>query len=142
MMVNLPSGTYRDLDSDLVGSGIILQPFSSMILVRIDSLTTGINESASPQKFMLWQNYPNPFNPTTTIKFSVGSASGRTGEPVRVTLKVYDVLGRELVTLVDERKQPGVYAVTWDAGNVPSGVYFYRLTIPTFSQTRLLEVTK
>jgi hypothetical protein len=95
-----------------------------------------------PQGFMLYQNYPNPFNPTTTIKFSVGSASGRRGEPARVTLKVYDVLGREVVTLVDKRKQPGVYAVTWDAGNVPSGVYFVRLTAGSFSQTREAVVMK
>jgi hypothetical protein len=95
-----------------------------------------------PTTFSLSQNYPNPFNPTTTIQFSVGSASGRTGEPARVTLKVYDVLGGEVLTLVDERKQPGVYAVTWDASTVPSGVYFVRLTAGSFSQTRKAEVVK
>jgi hypothetical protein len=86
----------------------------------VDEVCCGV-----PSVFQLYQNYPNLFNATTTIKFSVGSASGRRGEPARVTLKVYDVLGREVVTLVDERKQPGVYALTWDAGNVPSGVYSF-----------------
>jgi len=105
---------------------------------------TGINDEkiAKPAAFFLLQNYPNPFNPTTTIKFSVGSASGRTGEPARVTLKVYDLLGREVVTLVDERKQPGVYAVTWDAGKVPSGAYFYRLTAGGYTQTKAMVVMK
>jgi hypothetical protein len=105
---------------------------------------TGINDEkiAKPAAFYLLQNYPNPFNPTTTIKFSGGSASGRTGEPARVTLKVYDLLGREVVTLVDERKQPGVYTVTWDAGKVPSGAYFYRLTAGGYTQTKAMVVMK
>jgi hypothetical protein len=107
--------------------------------------TTSLDEGKemnSPLYFQLQQNYPNPFNPTTTIKFSVGSASGRMGEPARTTLKVYDVLGREVVTLVDEPKHPGAYTVTWDASTVPSGVYFVRLTAGSFSQTRKAVVMK
>jgi len=135
MMVNLPSGTYLDLDSDLVGSGIILQPFSSMILVRIDSLTTGINESASPQKFMLWQNYPNPFNPSTTIRFSLARRQ-------HATLKVFDVLGREVATLVDGELNAGEHTVVYNAKDLPSGVYFYRLQAGNFVEQKKMVAVK
>lgn len=88
-----------------------------------------------PNSFQLFQNYPNPFNPSTMIRFSLS-------HPDHVTLKVYDVLGREFITLVDERKHPGVYSVTWDAGKVPSGVYFVRLVAGSLSQTRKAVVMK
>jgi hypothetical protein len=105
--------------------------------------------SERPRTFSLFQNYPNPFNPTTTIQYSlpsqsVGSAEGRAGEGSHVTLKVYDVLGREVATLVDEVhpvngvKQPGTYTVHWNASGVASGVYFYRLSSNGFVQTRKL----
>jgi len=74
----------------------------------------------TPQRFELLQNYPNPFNSTTAISFQL-SAVGF------VTLKVFDVLGREAATLVDEMRQPGLYSVQWDASLLPSGVYLYRL---------------
>jgi hypothetical protein len=74
----------------------------------------------TPQRFALLQNYPNPFNSTTAISFQL-SAVGF------VTLKVFDVLGREAATLVDEMRQPGLYSVQWDASLLPSGVYLYRL---------------
>jgi hypothetical protein len=87
--------------------------------------------SCLPFSFGLEQNYPNPFNPSTTITYSFPSplsniAGGRgVGSPV--LLRVYDVLGREVATLVDEVKSPGRYDVVWDAGRVSSGVYFYKL---------------
>ncbi|MGB9773467.1 MAG: T9SS type A sorting domain-containing protein, partial [Bacteroidota bacterium] len=119
-MINLPSGTYLDLDSNLVGPSIILPPFSSMILVRIDSLTTGVNESASSQKFMLWQNYPNPFNPSTTIRFSLPQHE-------HVTLKVFDVLGREVATLLEGERDAGEHEVVFEATELPCGIYFAQL---------------
>jgi hypothetical protein len=88
-----------------------------------------------PSSFHLEQNYPNPFNPTTTIEFSIETATGRTGEPTRVTLKVYDVLGREVATLANENLQPGKYEVRFDASGLASGVYIYRLfAAPTGTQ--------
>jgi len=72
-------------------------------------------------EIILEQNYPNPFNPSTSIRYQVSSIS-------RITLKVYDVLGNEIETLVDEEKQPGVYKVNWNASEMPSGVYFYQVT--------------
>ncbi|MCL4511680.1 MAG: T9SS type A sorting domain-containing protein [Bacteroidetes bacterium] len=83
-------------------------------------LTPVSQAPATPNDFDLSQNYPNPFNPTTTIKFRVASFGF-------VSLKVYDVLGREVATLVNERMNGGSYVVTFDASKLPSGVYFYRL---------------
>lgn len=87
---------------------------------------TSVEEQSgnAPASFALLQNYPNPFNPVTSIQFSVG-ANG--SSPVHVSLKVYDVLGNEVRTLVDEKKPAGFYRVSFDAKGLASGVYFYRL---------------
>ncbi|GEM_PF-3290230 len=98
------------------------KPQASVIAPLID-----FKEDASsvPLAFALYQNYPNPFNPSTVISFTVG-------QPSSVSLKVYDVLGREVIALVEETLDEGEYTITWDGSTQPSGVYFYRLTaVPT-----------
>ena len=107
--------------------------------------TVGVIEEGTdvPRQFTLDQNYPNPFNPTTVIRFSLPSqdanqAKGRVGEGSNVVLKVYDLLGREVATLVNEVKEPGSYEVTWDASGVASGVYLYKLRAGAFTETKKL----
>jgi len=95
-----------------------------------------------PTEFALHQNYPNPFNPSTAIEFSVASASGGTGDRTKVTLKVYDVLGREVATLVNESLQPGRYKLTFDATGLASGVYLYRLRAGEFTQTKRMMLLR
>jgi hypothetical protein len=92
-----------------------------------------VDESAptTPLAFALEQNYPNPFNPATSIKYQIPNTS-------RVTLKVYDVLGKEVATLVAAMEEPGHKSVQWNASGMASGVYFYRLTAGDFVQTRKL----
>ena len=112
-------------------------------------------ENNLPSDFILYQNYPNPFNPTTKIKYSVPSSpqtplltkEGGRGEVV--TLKVYDILGREVATFVNEKKQPGTYEVefTTNVGAknyspLPSGVYFYQLKVGQLVQTKKLVLLK
>ena len=100
-----------------------------------------------PTTFRLFQNYPDPFNPTTTIQYSLTPSlsqwerESRQGR-VRVTLKVYDLLGREVATLVDETKQPGTYAVQWDARGMASGVYVYQLKAGSFIDTKKLVLLR
>ncbi|MBI5473273.1 MAG: T9SS type A sorting domain-containing protein [Ignavibacteriae bacterium] len=84
----------------------------------------------SPHECQLFQNYPNPFNPTTTVRFSVGIPSGF------VTLKVFDLLGREVATLVDGIEPPGHRSVVFDASRLASGIYIYRLIAPGFTQSK------
>jgi len=88
-----------------------------------------------PTQFALEQNYPNPFNPSTAIEFEIA-------HPSRVRLTVYDVLGKEVVRLLDEERSAGHYSIRFDASGVPSGVYFYRLSADGYSQTRKLVVVK
>jgi hypothetical protein len=92
-------------------------------------------EEIAPAAFELKQNYPNPFNPVTSIQFSVG-ANG--GSPEQVSLKVYDMNGREVATLVNELKPAGVHRVEFEAKDLPSGVYFYQLRAGEFVATRKL----
>ena len=88
-----------------------------------------------PGSFRLMQNYPNPFNPTTTINYSIPQSS-------LVSLKVYDILGREVATLVNEVKPVGNYQVVFNASTLASGVYFYRIVVGNFSETKKLNLIK
>jgi hypothetical protein len=92
-------------------------------------------DNIAPDGYELRQNYPNPFNPVTTISFALP----RSG---RVSLKIYDPLGREIVTLVDEFTQPGHYEVQWRAEDSPSGVYFCRLQAGGFSEIKTLVLLR
>ncbi len=97
-------------------------------------------EKEIPTEFSLSQNYPNPFNPETTISYTI--PSNVKGETIKLTLKVFDVLGREVATLVDEFKQAGNYVETLRATSLPSGVYLYRLTAGNFVQTKKMLLLK
>ena len=88
-----------------------------------------------PAKYYLSQNYPNPFNPVTNLEFGIPDLGF-------VTLKIYDVIGRELVTLVNEIKKPGYYKVTFNASDLSSGVYFYRMTAGDFVAVKKFLVLK
>ncbi len=96
-----------------------------------------------PNDYYLFQNYPNPFNPTTTIKYSIPNVETRHASSLQhITLKVYDMLGREVATLVNEEKAPGNYELKFDGGNLTSGVYFYRLQASSFSETKKFMLLK
>ena len=102
------------------------------------TVTTGGSVSGDanlPSNFALYQNYPNPFNPVTTIRFLVETHHN-------ASLRVYDNMGRLVATLVDGQLQPGEYEVLWDASNIASGVYFYRLTTDNRQITRKLVLLK
>lgn len=108
--------------------------------VRLDYLDSivvqvPLEDSHLPVATVLEQNYPNPFNTVTNIKFSIANSQ-------LTILKVYDLLGREVATLVNENKEPGVYSVTWDARAVPSGTYFYRMTTGPRTETKKLILLK
>jgi hypothetical protein len=89
-----------------------------------------VGESIVEKSYVLFQNYPNPFNPSTTIKYEIPVIDAQLASTANVSLKIYDILGRELTTLVDEIQKPGEYSVSFDASNYSSGIYFYRLQTP------------
>ena len=107
------------------------------VLVDLRSPVTGIvpTDGVIPGTFALYQNYPNPFNPSTTIRYDVPKTA-------RVKLVVYDILGRQVATLVDEVKAAGRYQSTWHTSRLASGVYFYRLNAGDYGATRKLVLLK
>ena len=100
----------------------------------ISTLVDGKNDN-TPKSFTLQQNYPNPFNPSTTIRYSLPQSG-------QVKLIVYDVLGRQVATLIDEKKSAGVYNVSFNAARLTSGVYFYRLNIGAYTDTKKMILLK
>jgi hypothetical protein len=111
------------------GDGIWKRPLSEMVTTVKD------NENNIPMRFSLSQNFPNPFNPSTTISFTLPSKSF-------VSLKVFDMLGREVATIISEIMTEGTYSRQWNAGNKPSGVYFYCLQTDSFTETKKLVLVK
>jgi hypothetical protein len=94
----------------------------------------------APTKFSLEQNYPNPFNPVTTIKYSVPEVG--ISFMKFISLKIYNALGEEVATLINEEKPAGSYTVKFDGSNLPSGVYIYRLTAGSYSAAKKLILLK
>jgi hypothetical protein len=88
-----------------------------------------------PKEFSLRQNYPNPFNPSTVIEYQLPAKN-------MVSLKVFDILGREVITLVDKHQEAGIYQITFNGANLPSGIYLYRLQSGTFTETKKLVLLK
>jgi hypothetical protein len=98
--------------------------------------SSAVDHSARiPKIFTLTQNFPNPFNPVTTIRYSLP-------QPAKVTLKVYDLGGHEIATLVDEHQLPGYHQATWDAARVGSGVFFLKITAGGYSAAKKCIVLK
>ena len=127
----LPLGTNRVRFSGIsyMGNDIWIDSVCIRYVIGIPKLSSKV-----PDVYSLYQNYPNPFNPTTIIKFDIPAFVGEGGGVVK--LKVYDVLGREAATLVNEKLKPGTYEISWDGSNYSSGVYFYRLQSDKFSETK------
>ena len=103
---------------------------------------TGIKKIGNtiPSEFKLYQNYPNPFNPTTIIRFQIKDSRF-------TTLKIYDILGREVITLVNEKLQAGIYEIPFSINSItnnqmPSGIYFYKLRAGDFTETRKMVMIK
>jgi hypothetical protein len=131
----LPSPIFEDL---VVHNGFLFGVGNQTSVWRMPlSGTVGVEEGKLPlpNSFYLDQNYPNPFNPTTTIVYGVAHTE-------LVGLKVFDILGRTVATLVNEVKSPGAYEIQWDAGGMASGVYLLRFTAGNLSQTRKMLLVR
>jgi hypothetical protein len=102
---------------------------------KIYDQSLGVNDETQVNNFHLFQNYPNPFNPTTTINYQIPKAGF-------VSLKVFDILGKEVAELVNKEKVAGRYEVQFDASKLSSGIYFYQLITKSFTQTRKMLLLK
>lgn len=117
-------------DSVHIGSQFLLDDLS------LTGTATSVEiEGSLPQTYALGQNYPNPFNPSTVIRYELPAAG-------RVTLSVYTVLGQEVATLIDGERPAGVHEVRFDAADLPSGVYLYRIQSGSFTQTRKMALAR
>jgi len=101
----------------------------------------GVSE-VFPEKFLLFQNYPNPFNPTTIIKYSVPMITSRFSTSQNVAIKIFDVLGREIRTLINEPHSPGIYEIKFDASGLSSGIYFYQILSANYSEVKKFVLIK
>ncbi len=106
------------------------------VIEKATDIVTGVDDNTSVVKeFALAQNYPNPFNPTTTISYAIP-------KNVQVELKVYDLLGNEIVTLVNKEQASGNYSVQFDGANLSSGIYFYKMSAGNFVSAKKLILMK
>ena len=113
------------------------------ILYNNTPVSVDDNSSNLIEGFMLSQNYPNPFNPTTKIKYTIPTAIIRQAQSeVFASLNIYDVLGNEIATLVNEEKSVGSYQVEFDGAELTSGIYFYRLRAGNFTETKKMLLLK
>ncbi len=113
---------------------------------KLVDTTTSVDEKILPAEIKLYQNYPNPFNPSTTIRFSIPArledSDIHRNDSRLITLKVFDILGRKIATLVNEKKVPGNYEIKFDAAKLASGIYFYRLSAGNFTSTKKMILLK
>ncbi len=129
--LNFPTGMHFNPSGDL-----FVSTFDDGQILKVNSTVSSVLTSPGlPEGFVLQQNYPNPFNPTTTIRYSLPSSR-------HVALKIYDILGREVITLVNELQAAGNYNIKFDAIKLSSGLYFYKITAGSFSKVRKMMLIR
>jgi C1A family cysteine protease len=120
-----------DVGNGNFGSG----NFSRVSIEGTTIVSVSGNANSMPGKYLLFQNYPNPFNPSTTIKYQIADYSF-------VTIRVYDILGEEITTLINDWKPAGNYKISFDANNLSSGIYIYQLRAGSYSETKKMLLVK
>lgn len=136
-------------DADSLHVIVFVQSNSSKIVYQSSTISYNVliptnieNETAIPSRFMLEQNYPNPFNPITKIQYSVPKTDEYSASEPLVQLRVYDMLGNAIATLVNEQKPAGIYEINFNGVGLTSGIYFYRLTAGSFLETKKMILMK
>ncbi len=138
LSLNFNSGALRSLTFPNVKTGYAVGDNGVILKTTNSGVTPMLPISTEiPDHFSLSQNYPNPFNPSTKIRFEISGSSA-----AQTFISVYDILGREVATLVNEELKPGTYEVDWNASDFPSGVYFYKLETEYFTETKRMILLK
>ncbi|MFA5404799.1 MAG: T9SS type A sorting domain-containing protein [Ignavibacteria bacterium] len=126
-----------NISYNAIGNKLSVPNYNSNSITYIDLNSIGIKkiEGSLPNDYKLYQNYPNPFNPSTNIKYQIVKNSF-------ITLKVYNILGKEVTTLVNEKQTPGTYEVSWNGEMNPSGIYYYTLETGNYKNTMRMTLLK
>jgi hypothetical protein len=136
--VNINNKVISQVGTALIGtsSNEVTKVKSGFLTGLITTFATSVNDNENqPLSYELYQNYPNPFNPATVIRFSIPQAN-------IVLLKVYDILGSEVLSLLNEEKPAGLYEITFDAYNLASGIYIYKLQAGDFNEKKKMILLK
>ena len=136
-MTAIAQGIALDSSSNVIVTGVSSQEALTDIGTVKYSQITGVTPASNeiPKQFSLSQNFPNPFNPSTNISYQLP-------DPEFISLKVYDNLGNEVITLVNEKQNAGSYSVNFNAASLPGGIYFYKLVTENFSETKKMVLIK
>lgn len=130
-----PDSVYAKFRLDIYSNKNLFWTDTFSVFIHKDPTGLEVNKNSLPKEFDLKQNYPNPFNPKTNIQFSIPKTEF-------VTLKIYNLLGQEIETLVEDKLNPGHFKYVWNASGIPSGVYFYQLKTKSFCQTKKLMLLR
>jgi hypothetical protein len=128
-----PSGIGYNKPDNIIG--VTNYNFNSIDLIQLSPNNVKGETNIQPERYYLIQNYPNPFNPSTKIKYSIPQSSN-------VVIKVFDILGNEIETLVNEEKSVDTYEVEFDGSGLTSGIYFYQLQAGSFVETKKMVLMK
>jgi len=132
----IPSGTTKQLTGITFGDSLFVAVGEGYTILTLSTTTDIFSKSTNlPESFLLYQNYPNPFNPNTTIDFHLPQRAF-------VSLKVFDLIGSEIATIISEELLAGSYSKQWNANNLSSGIYFYRLQADNYTETKKLLLSK
>jgi hypothetical protein len=126
---------YAYADKNPIGGTVFIYRLKQIDTDGSYEYSNEIEVEIIPTEFALYQNYPNPFNPTTKIRYQLPQES-------KVTLKLYDILGSEVITLLNEKREPGVYEVELNASQLSSGTYIYRMISDGFVETKKMVLMK
>jgi len=131
------TGSYTSTDSSGLDSAVTISLKNAISEIPRWISNTGINTISSeiPSEYKLFQNYPNPFNPSTIIRFQIKDSKF-------VALKIYDILGREITTLLNEKLKAGIYEISFSINQLPSGIYFYKISTGDFSDIKKMVLMK
>jgi photosystem II stability/assembly factor-like uncharacterized protein len=141
--LNEENNTIIGFGSMLIQTSLQFDHSAGEIVLNLTPTFIEENNSSVPLDYVLFNNYPNPFNPSTKIKYSIPSVIANEVKQYQfVSLKVYDILGNEIETLVNEEKPAGTYEITWHVEQLPSGVYFYQLKAGDYVNTKKMILLK
>ena len=130
-----PKGSFSTSYSGPVGTYPVVGEARFSLLVSYDALTSGGNIKVLPAEFALHAAFPNPFNPSTQIQYALPEAT-------QVTLEVFNSVGQKVMELVNGQKTAGLHTATFDASGLSSGVYLYKITTPSFTETKKMLLIK